>query len=556
LRQLLDAATELTHPARRTSSEPGGRLARHAVLHRSTLAYQIPAFMSRTQRFLRGMQLTFVNQTLAILVGLWLTRYALQMIGREQYGLWLFAMQLLAYMALLDLGVAALLPREAAFAAGADSAAADPVRLAHLVRETTQLARWQTPVVASAALLVWFLTPPDWAALRPSLAFALAAYTAVFPFRVYQALLVGLQDLAFTSAVQGVSWAVGVATTVALLATGHGILSLAAGWAVTQLITPLACWRRARTRFPRAFPAGGERLKWPAAQRYMARSLWLSVGQIANNLEAGADVLIIGTLLGPAAVVPYVCTGKLITIFGNLPLALAHNAGPALSDLRVRESRKRLLTVAGGLMQAVLIATGCLACVTLVVTEGFVGWWVGASLFGGPSLLVWLVLATLLRHWGTTLVYTVYSFGHERRLATIAVVHGAISIALMVPLVRTLGPVGAPIAVVAASAVATFPLALTTLMADIGSALGGLLHPLVPWAARFVPAAVGAYILAPATRSAAPLQLASAAIATFALYSLLMMPVALRPPLRDYVVNALASTAPRLARLVARGNRP
>jgi O-antigen/teichoic acid export membrane protein len=540
---IADGKTTLCHPKVRLTKR---------VLHRALLMHHIPALMSRTRRLFSSLQFGFLNQLLAMLVGLWLTRYALHLVGREQYGLWLFGLQLLAYLALLDLGVAALLPREAAFAAGSPASVDWKTPVRRVVAEAWQLSLWQTPLVATAAAILWVAIPHSWAPLRPVLAFALAVFIAVFPFRIYQALLIGLQDLAFTGAMQTASWALGTGTTIALLAAGQGLPSLVAGWAVSQLVTPLACWSRVRARFAEALPPRHEWVHWLGARDYLRRSVWLSAGQIANNVQVGADVLIIGALLGPAAVVAYTCTGKLIAVLSNVPLALAQTAGPALSDLRVRESRQRLRTATMALTQAVLIASGALTCVILVVTEGFVSRWVGASLFGGVTLTTWLLVSMVVRHWGTTLVYAVYSFGHERRLAMIAVGQAASSIGLMLALVHGLGPVGAPVGSVGASVLVTFPFALMGLRQDLDVGILQLLRPLAPWMARFAFAGVAAYVSARVWSTTSPLALVGAAGTMLILYGALMFPILFRPPLRDYMTTAVASVSPGLLRFIPR----
>ena len=70
--------------------------------------------MTRTRRVMRGLGVSYVSQVVLALVGLWVTPFLLGRLGQEQYGLWLVATQLLAYLALTDLGIVALLPREVA----------------------------------------------------------------------------------------------------------------------------------------------------------------------------------------------------------------------------------------------------------------------------------------------------------------------------------------------------------------------------------------------------------------------------------------------------------
>jgi len=65
---------------------------------------------------LGGTGIAYGHQAAIVLVGIWLTPFLLHRLGQHHLGLWLVAGQLLGYLALLDLGVIAILPREVAFA--------------------------------------------------------------------------------------------------------------------------------------------------------------------------------------------------------------------------------------------------------------------------------------------------------------------------------------------------------------------------------------------------------------------------------------------------------
>ena len=62
------------------------------------------------------------------------------------------------------------------------------------------------------------------------------------------------------------------------------------------------------------------------------RLVWISVSQIAQVLLNGTDLLIIAGLLGPTAVVPYACTGKLVSLLANQAQLFMQMALPALSE--------------------------------------------------------------------------------------------------------------------------------------------------------------------------------------------------------------------------------
>src|SRR4030095_17021759 len=134
----------------------------------------------------------------------------------------------LTYLALMDLGVVALIPREVAAASG--RAEDDSSQLQNLVGQTARLVMWQRPAVAIAGAIVIWLMPSEWIALRWPMGFVVLTFVATFPLRIFSALLQGLQDLTFLGIVQFSSWGAGVVVTFLAAFMGVGLYSLARGW--------------------------------------------------------------------------------------------------------------------------------------------------------------------------------------------------------------------------------------------------------------------------------------------------------------------------------------
>ena len=383
--------------------------------------------MTRTQRFLSGFASGYAHLIVATVAGLWLTPFFLGRLGTDAYGLWLVGTQIVAYLLLMDLGVVALLPRETAYVTGSTGRRDTPV-LRELIEKALTLAAAQTPIVVIAAGIALLWLPASWAPLRTPLVVVLALFVATFPFRVFQAALTGLQDLAFVARAQFVAWAIGTAVNVWLVLQGYTLSALAAGWCVTQLIVVISCGVRLARTFPGAMP---RRLSFGDAasvREYVTRSAWISVSQIAQVLLNGTDVMIVGAVLGPAAVVPYACTGKLIAVLANQPQAILQSASPALSELRTAGDRGRLFRVSAALAQATLAVSGLVACGVLAVNSGFVAWWVGPDQFGGIALTALLLTAMMVRHFNTSNVYALFCFGHERRLALTSLADGLVTL--------------------------------------------------------------------------------------------------------------------------------
>src|SRR5712692_7775059 len=254
--------------------------------------------MSRTKRFIGGLSLGYFNMALVTLTGLWLTRFLLKRLGQHDYGLWLVGTQMLSYLMLMDFGVVALLPRETAYALGRAGDVQSATELPELIGQTIRLVVWQIPLVATAALVMWYAMPVGWEALRKPLALVLVAFVLAFPLRIFQAVLQGLQDLSFLGVTQMVSWLLSTALTVAFVFAGLGLYSLAIGWVAGQVISTVVWSYRARHRFPSVFPSQLPLLAWDAAWGYLRRSVWISVAQIAQVLLSATDLVIIARVLG------------------------------------------------------------------------------------------------------------------------------------------------------------------------------------------------------------------------------------------------------------------
>ncbi|MFL6253453.1 MAG: lipopolysaccharide biosynthesis protein [Pyrinomonadaceae bacterium] len=512
--------------------------------------------MSRTRKFIGGIGFGYVGQLLTTLIGLWMTPFLLRRVGQHDYGLWIVGAQVTAYLMLLDLGVVALLPREAAAAAGRQTAMGTTDELSRVVGRTARLVLWQTPLVAAAALATWlFFVPAEWGPLRPVLGVVLACVVATFPLRILHATLHGLQDMQFLAQTQIVAWLMGVSLTIALVARGAGLYALAVGWVATQLLVLPAHFFRLRQRFPGTFPARLPRLPWEEARRQLARGGWTSINQIAATLLFGTDVLMIGKLLGPAAVVPYACTLKLAGVLSNQPQMLLQIAIPALSELRAGAPREHVARVCTALGQLMLLVSGGVVCVVLAVNRGFVEWWVGAGQYAGGALTLLVLLGMVLRHCNLVVGYILFAFGgHDRRLALTALADGLVTVAALFALTRLFGPTGAGAGLLAGVCVVSLPANLLALARAGTVTPGGLARALAPWFWRFLLLAGLTALLALNFTPAKFYQLSAVSLLTAGIYAAVMLPVALRDPLGSYLRPRLESLALRLRRVARTTN--
>jgi O-antigen/teichoic acid export membrane protein len=488
--------------------------------------------------------LGYVQQLAFVVVGFWLTPFLIGHLGPRDYGLWLMATQVMGFLALSDLGIVAILPRETAYCVGRAGGWREAHDLPRLIGRTARVVLWQLPVVVGVAASIWWAMPTEWEPLRRPLALALVVFVAVFPFRLFGAVVQGLQDLTFYGAVQSVAWLASTAATVTLILRGFGLEALAISWVIAQS-TPLIYFLRLRGRWSGVLPPGIPSVTWSEARGHISSGLWISVNSLGLALLGGVDLILVGRIWGPAAVFPLACTAKLLDFLGNQPTALLYGAAPGLSELRMA-APARLATVSMALAQAVLIGSGAVACVVLPVNAGFVRWWIGPDAYAGLPVTGVIVLVMMLRHWNTTNVFTLVCCGRERRTSITFFLDGLITLGASFALITYLGRLGAPLGELAGLVLVSLPANLLALATETGTTVGGLLKGLVAWAWRVaVLLALGVLVACRWDMEGLP-RLALIAGVFAACYALLMLPLLVRPPLDGYIRHHL----PRLWRLL------
>jgi len=498
--------------------------------------------MSRSRRFLGGLTFTYIYQVILLVAGIWLTPFYLRRIGQHDYGLWLVGTQLLFYLSLTDFGVVDLLPQEISYAKGRARGAEVEDDLSKVVGQTARLVLYQLPLVVIIAVAMFFGIPAEWQALRGPLGLVLMGFVIAFPLRMLPALLQGLQDLTFAGGMQVLSWILSTAATVSMVWAGWSLFALAAGWLVTQLALAPVFLYRIKTRFPGVLPRALPPFNWGKSKAQLGKSMWISVAQVAQLLMTNTDLLIIGKLLGPAAVVPYACTGKLISVLANQAQILMQTATPGLCELKTGESRERLLHALTALTHAILTFSGLVICLVLVVNHWFVAWWVTSKQWGGFALTAAFAVTVLIRHWTTTTAYSVFCLGHLRRLSLTNLGDGLASAASCVVLTALLGLPGAAISSVVGACSVSLVWNLRIMASDTGVSVRQLISAMLGgWLWRLLLMAGIAFWIGARWTPSSLVEAMGVSLLTGIVYCSVMFQQVLRSPLGTYIRPMLST---------------
>jgi O-antigen/teichoic acid export membrane protein len=395
--------------------------------------------MSRSKTFLSGAALAYLYQGCMMVVGLWLTPFYLRHLGAHDYGIWLVGLQVLNFLLLCDLGVLAVIPRDIAQAHGQELAQAnsDPLRL--LIGRLLKTVLVQSALVAIVASGVYVFRPVAATGLRGPVALVLLVFVVTFPLRAAAVVLQGLQDLKFLGVLRMWLWGGSAALIVVMLMAGAGFYALACGWCFQEAAGSLIAMYRLRRLRPDLLNMTAWHEAGPFRWEWLARGLWISLGQASNALVGGTDLLIIARVFGPATVVIYSCTGKLVQVLQQQPQVLASTALPGLSQMKTSEGRDRIRKATTCLTQAMIFVAGAIVCVVLPLNQQFINHWIGARYFGGVTLTALFLANFLLRLIDYTLAIALFAFGHEKLYAIRSLADGVFSVVLASILARPLG---------------------------------------------------------------------------------------------------------------------
>lgn len=343
---------------------------------------------SRTDNYLHGVTSGLLAKLLPVAVGFWLTPFLLSRVGREGFGLYALASSVIAWLALLDIGLT-------------------PGLKAHLARQPARPDADTASRLASStffpqlgiALLVLLggvagaKAAPEMLAVSDALAdqtawlvMLLAAAMAVsMATQSFNAVLVAQQHLQQENLARLALVAARAAVLVALLWRGSSLAALGVAHLVAVALSAAlnVFWAYRLTPGLRVRPSLASRAD---LKPIAGCGGWFSAGAAAGLLINGTDRIVAGKIISLEAVTVLAVTAA---AYGFAEAALSqviNNARPALGQLfgenrgaAVLRTYRQLVLAGAGLG---LIAASSI----FAANRSFVEAWVGSAHYGGPWL--------------------------------------------------------------------------------------------------------------------------------------------------------------------------
>lgn len=452
--------------------------------------------MGRRRNTVITVLFTYGQSIIGMVLGLLVTRTVLHILGKDTWGLWAASGAVLSYAGLADLGVLRILQWVIADADGRK----DHDRIRASLSSGLPFACLTGIGYAGIAFALWQFYPGllrlslhDQMSLRGPVFVVVILTAAMFPFRLFTALLTGLQDATVLGTLGLLEALATSLLTLVLAWQGLGLYALAIGAALPPVLSAVAALVRANISF-RSLVRG-----WPRPTRQLMSSLavdgvGLWFAQVGFQLAASADPIILSNAGLRGAVSGFVLTSRLPMTLMHFGWILPDAAMVGLAQLAGEENRARVREVVLAILRLNLILAGAVASAVLASNAGFIRVWVGPDLFLGAQLNAIMAANAVMMTAIHGLIGVAVVFGKRMSAGIAFVANGLLHILLASILGRYIGVSGVAAATFLSSALTALPVGLYLLDTKAGvTATEVLIQVCWPWLRRFTPLALVAF---------------------------------------------------------------
>jgi O-antigen/teichoic acid export membrane protein len=351
--------------------------------------------------YVMGLSSGFAVAILTIIIGLWLTPFALHFLGREEYAVFLLANDLLMWLGLIDLGMTGSLQGKAAQYVGRKETA----KLKELV-STTFFAQCAMGLVLCLLGSLFAILFPQFFGIRPELkqsatwtllilvigsAIAMAGQT-------FSSLLLAYKQIHVDNTIRLALIILRTVLTVIFLLLGWRVLSLAAANIIATILTTILAVYRCRLVAPEV-NFSIRSFSFPVLKSVYKLGFWFALGGVAGIFIENLDRVMAAKLISVEAVTTLSITARLYLLAYTLIKRFTDTARPHLGQLFGRDDYVGARKVYDQIFTYSLSVTFIASGIVWLCNESFVRAWVGPQFYGGKFLDTALALNLLFNCW-------------------------------------------------------------------------------------------------------------------------------------------------------------
>jgi O-antigen/teichoic acid export membrane protein len=394
-------------------------------------------------------------------VGLVMLPFNLAHLGPTEYGLWVLLGSVTVHFSVLDLGYGGALVKFMA-----------QYRAQRNTRALNEIASTLFFVFAGMGLLAYagvagiafnlehlFKITPAQAETGKYVLLLIAVHVSLnFPFSVYGGVMVGFQRYDANNMVAIVTSVAIAAVNAAVLLAGYGLIALVAATTCVRVVAYFVYRMNAYRIYPdlRIRPSLFRRGRLREVTGF---SVYSSIIDWANKLNYQLDDLVIGAVMGPAAVAVWAPAERIISGTQRLTNQLNGVLFPVIVDSDASQHRGRLQQI---LLQGTRLSLAMvvpIAIALILLADPLIHAWLGeraADVAGAIPIIQILAVAVAIRVGNATGTQLLKGTGKHRMLAFVNLGTGVANVALSLALIRRFGLVGVAVGTLIPIAVSSF----------------------------------------------------------------------------------------------------
>ncbi len=377
--------------------------------------------------------------------GIFLMPFTVRHLGQADYGLWMLVGSMTYYFQLLDMGYGNGIVRHIV--------AADrrgDVEGVNRIASTFVCVYGVIGLAACAAMagmIGWVvprfphLSPPQVHTAQVLMAILGVRVALGFPMTVFGAVTNARQGFVLNNSVAIAAVLTNTALTYVVLERGHGLIALVAATTIVNVLGYGGYAWTARRVFPelRLRPRYFSRTQWREVTTF---SVFLFVIQIASQISFNIDNIVIGAVMGTAAVAVYTVALRLAEYqrrlcdqFSGMLFSVAIGFGAEGNVAALRE------TLVEGTRVAVTLVVGVSVCL-IGFSRPLIHHWMGAAFDGSVAPFVALAVAGMIVVSQAAAGNVLIAVGSHKLLAAVWMGEAIVNLAVSVLLVHRLGLLG------------------------------------------------------------------------------------------------------------------
>ena len=403
------------------------------------------------RRLLLGAVTNWLAFAAVMATAFFLAPYLIHKLGDATYGIWGFVESILAYLTLLDLGMAACVTRYVA-KLHADRASDELNRLVSACLGLFCLAGGVVLIIGCG--LAWWLSPILAArseiagGVTPFMLLMVVNLAITLPMSVFPAMLDGMERYTIKSAVKLVFLALRVSGMILVTETWPGLLGLGVVLTITNLAEHVVYAFLARRVLP-TLVLSRSLIDRATLSRVKGYSVDAFLAMLAGRISVQTATLVIGLAMSAASVTQFLVASRLIEMAKSLLRSATTTLTPAFSSLDAQNRHEEMRQIFLSATRIVLILMIPIMIGMILFGPAFLTRWLGSADYVTTSYpTLWILSLTLPFVIAQSVAARVlYGVGRLRRFARMALIESAVNFSLSLLLVRWYGITGIAVAI-------------------------------------------------------------------------------------------------------------